>query len=137
MSMLTPGAPRGRARLVPPESRPGTPVARQIEAWKARWAALTPEDRRLGIVRGIGVVILVGIPVFLFLNPKTGMEVVWPGGRLVWTHTIALVPLAIVAVGFYTWRQICPLAFFGRMSEWIGWPDRPGTREEARRRIRV
>jgi hypothetical protein len=40
-------------------------------------------------------------------------------------------------MGFYTWRRVCPLAFFGRMSEWLGWPDRPGIRESERRRRRV
>src|SRR5712692_9196521 len=122
MCKLTPGAPRRRSRCAAPAATPGTSLARRIAAWKARWAALTPEDRRLGLLRGIGVLILVGIPLLLFLHPKTGIEVVWP-------MVIALLPLAIVAVGFYTWRQICPLAFFGRLGEWLGWPDRPGTRE--------
>jgi hypothetical protein len=113
------------------------PVFTRVKNRKAQWAALKPRDRCLGALRGIGVLCLLGIPFFLLRYPETGIEVEWPGARFVWTLIIALLPLLIVSAGFYTWRQICPLAFFARMSEWIGWPDPPGTREAARRRRRV
>jgi Cyclic nucleotide-binding domain len=116
---------------------PRTLPASWLQDRRARWSALSPGDRCLGILRGLGVVILSGLPLFLFLNPRTGIDVAWPGARLVWTVVIALLPLAIVAMGFYTWRQICPLAFWARMSEWIGWPDKPGAKESERRRGRV
>ena len=32
------------------------------------------------------------------------------GPRLLWTLTIAILPLGIVAMGYYSWRRICPLA---------------------------
>lgn len=137
MSLMSPGKPSSPRRSARPRSNSGTLLSARIEDWKAQWAALDPEDRRFGLVRGIGVLILLGIPLLLFMRPESGIEVEWPGGRWVWTAVIAMLPLAIVVMGFYTWRRICPLAFFGRLGEWIGWPDRPGTRESERRRIRV
>src|SRR5713226_2142253 len=113
------------------------PIFARARNWKAEWAALKPQGRCLGILRGIGVLVLLGIPLFLLLHPASGPEVEWPGARFVWTLLIALLPLLIVGAGFYTWRQICPLAFFARMSEWLGWPDPPGIRDAARRRRRV
>lgn len=137
---------------MPPEIRPKLPLWRRaarpaaaqdaepaslLPGWQAQWSALSPGDRGVGLLRGIGVLILAGMPVFLFLYPQGNRNSPWPGARFVWTVIIALLPLAIVAMGFYPWRRICPLAFFGRMGEWIGWPDPPGTRESERRRLRV
>jgi hypothetical protein len=33
--------------------------------------------------------------------------------RVFWTMLLPLLPVGIVLMGFYTWRNICPLAFFG------------------------
>jgi hypothetical protein len=137
MSQGTPAKPARRQGPAQAAVRPGTALSARIQDWKAQWAALSAEDRRFSLVRGIGVLVLLGIPLFLLLHPETGRDVEWPGGRIVWTGIIAVLPLAIVAMGFYTWRRVCPLAFFGRMSEWLGWPDRPGIRESERRRRRV
>jgi hypothetical protein len=113
------------------------PVFARIRNRKAPWAPLKPGGRCFNLLRGIGVLFLLGIPLLLLLHPESGPEVEWPGARFVWTLLIPLLPLFIVVASFYTWRQICPLAFFARMSEWLGWPDRPGIREAARRRRRV
>jgi hypothetical protein len=111
-------------------------------------AALEPGERALSLLRGAGIAALVAIPIFLWsyqgaVEPHRAaaepalLPVAWPGGRIIWTVIIALLPLFIVSVGFYTWRRICPLAFFGRMSEWLQWPDRSSTPNAglARRRV--
>ena len=114
----------------------------------AALASLTPQDRRMFALRTVGVLLLVLTPLFLciyraapdpaMLTSDPGvLPVAWPGGRIVWTVGIALLPLFIVSVGFYTWRRICPLAFFGRMSEWLEWPDKRTTPNANLKRKRV
>ena len=99
-------------------------------------------------MRAIGVLVLAAIPVVLCMyrgavDPAIGtsdpniVPIGWTGGRIIWTVVIALLPLFIVSVGFYTWRRICPLAFFGRMSEWLEWPDKRTTPNANLRRKRV
>ena len=34
-----------------------------------------------------------------------------------WTMLLPLLPMGIVLMGFYTWRSICPLAFFGELGQ--------------------
>src|SRR5664279_94851 len=35
------------------------------------------------------------------------------GPRLFWTILLPLLPISIVIMGFYAWRRICPLAYWG------------------------
>jgi hypothetical protein len=39
--------------------------------------------------------------------------------RVFWTILLPLVPVAIVIMGFSTWRRICPLAAFGDVGRWL------------------
>jgi CRP-like cAMP-binding protein len=36
--------------------------------------------------------------------------------RVFWTMLLPLLPVGIVLIGFHTWRNVCPLAFFGDLS---------------------
>ncbi len=119
-----------------------------LQSIRSSIAALSPSDRMIALLRAIGVVVLAAIPVFLIAyrgapDPAIGTSdpnvepIAWPGGRIIWTLVIALLPLFIVSIGFYTWRRICPLAFFGRMSEWVQWPDKRATPNAGLRRKRV
>ena len=120
----------------------------RLKTARTDWESLSNSDKILGSIRALGVLILILIPVFLLAvsNPRNvenptslpnWLFVEWPGGRAVWTVVIALLPLFIVCVGFYTWRKICPLAFFGRLSEWLEWPDSRATSNSKLRRVRV
>ena len=42
------------------------------------------------------------------------------GPRLFWTLTIAVLPLGIVAMGYYSWRRICPLAETAQLGRTLG-----------------
>ncbi|MBM3457282.1 MAG: hypothetical protein FJX77_01930, partial [Armatimonadetes bacterium] len=105
--------------------------------WRADWAAADPVRRGQLVLRAAGLCVLLGIPIGLLTTPQGGLEREWPGPRLVWTLIIALLPLALVWMGFYHWREVCPLAFLSRLSEWIEWPDARTVREAERRRRRV
>ena len=125
----------------------GAGLSARLRSLPAEAAALTPGDRWMTAVRAFAVLVLVAIPVFLVfyrgapdpnrIAPYAEPFIPWTGGRIVWTVVIALLPLFIVSIGFYTWRRICPLAFFGRMSEWLQWPDRRDTPNASMRRKRV
>jgi hypothetical protein len=61
--------------------------------------------------------------VFVGLIPLT---LLFPQGpRLVWTVVIASLPFFIVVVGYHTWRDICPLAFFTKLGQRIPHRKRP------------
>ena len=133
---------------LPEDSTAGQGLPRWRTALR-EWEALSPNDKFSGLVRAVGVLILVAIPLFLMqyvakpepeILPNSipnWIAVDWPGGRIIWTVVIAILPLFIVVIGFYAWRKICPLAFFGRMSEWLEWPDSRATSNSKLRRIRV
>lgn len=59
------------------------------------------------LIRILLVVGYVGIVVVCFSMP-------W-GPRLFWTIGLPLLPISIVIIGFYPWRRICPLAFWGTL----------------------
>lgn len=50
------------------------------------------------------------VPLTLFLSS---------GPRLVWTVIIALLPLFIGLIGYHAWRDMCPLAFFTKLGQYI------------------
>jgi hypothetical protein len=64
----------------------------------------TPAQRR---VRGVLVAGYVG---FVALGLVSDVQ-----PRVFWTMLLPLLLLAIVLMGFYTWRNVCPLAFFGEL----------------------
>ena len=120
----------------------------QFPPWWKDWAGLSFNDKILGFFRTAGIVVLVCVPLFLFnYHPKPDeqtiypaepyLNVSWTAGRWIWTLVIAILPLCIILMGFYRWRQICPLAWFGRMSEWVGYPDRRSTPAKDRKRRTV
>ena len=119
-----------------------------VRTFRAIFSTDGQSDKILALLRGFGILVLVAIPAFLFTFtgiPDASLRsadpdvarLSWTGGRVIWTVVIALLPLFIVSVGFYAWRRICPLAFFGRMSEWLEWPDKRGTPNAEMRRKRV
>ena len=59
------------------------------------------------LIRGALIVGYVGLVVVCFVTP-------W-GPRLFWTIGLPLLPVSIVLMGFYAWRRICPLAFWGTL----------------------
>ena len=95
---MTGGAATDRRRLAFP-MRPPLPAssARTLIAGSG-------PDRLRWIRRGLAAG-YVAIAALGFLVP-------WQP-RVFWTMLLPLLPLAIVLMGFPTWRRICPLAFFG------------------------
>ncbi|MBZ5657972.1 MAG: 4Fe-4S binding protein [Acidobacteriia bacterium] len=65
-------------------------------------------------IRQIALVVFFAVPLVGVLFPARA-------GRLVWTVTIAALPLFIVLVGYHRWRRICPLSFFSRLPNRLGW----------------
>ena len=120
----------------------------EFPKWWKDWAGLSRDDKILGAIRTCAIFVLIGIPIFLFsyhpdydkqplYEPQKWLHISWTSGRFVWTLVIAILPLCIILMGFYRWRQICPLAWFGRMSEWVGYPDKRTTPAKERRRRTV
>lgn len=68
-------------------------------------------------VYGIAMIVFVGLIPLTLLFPQ--------GPRLVWTVVIASLPFFIVVVGYHTWRDICPLAFFTKLGQRIPHRKRP------------
>lgn len=120
-----------------PNSKPGSAG----DSNRQRENKKSPFERLLTVMQASALIMLTGIPPFLWLytpaRHATAVGPEWPGGRVIWTLVIALLPLFILSLGFYNWRRICPLAFYGRLSEWIQWPDRRTTTNAALRRKRL
>lgn len=74
---------------------------------------LTKAEQR---VRGILVAAYVAFTVAMFagLELRIG-DVVLSVPRLFWTIGLPLLPIGIVIAGFYPWRKVCPLAFWGSL----------------------
>ena len=87
---------------------------------KAKGAKAKPDGEQDGKLRRSFVLIgrvvallamFVGVPILLS----------YPiGPRMFWTLTIAVLPLAIVAMGYYSWRRICPLAETAQLGRTLG-----------------
>ena len=65
---------------------------------------LSKAQRRTRSVLVAGYVGLVGLGLMSDAQP-----------RVFWTMLLPLLPVGIVLMGFYTWRNVCPLAFFGEL----------------------
>ena len=52
------------------------------------------------------------IPILIFYEESTA---------LIWTTLLPLVPVFIVIIGYSQWRDICPLAFFSKISQNLEW----------------
>ena len=84
-----------------------------LSAWARR--AKEPRDERwLGPVKGLALVVFVSLPIFSWLAQPLA-------GRVVWTIAVASLPLFIVLVGYHRWRKICPLAFFAQLPARLGY----------------
>lgn len=80
-----------------------TAILKQRAEWWVEW------------LRAAALAVFVGVPLIgVFAQPLAG--------RVVWTVTVALLPLFIVLVGYHRWRRICPLAFFARLPGFLGRP---------------
>ena len=67
-------------------------------------------------VRGIFVAAYVAFTVAMFANFEFQIAgVVFSVPRLFWTVGLPLLPIGIVIAGFYPWRKVCPLAFWGSL----------------------
>lgn len=64
-------------------------------------------------LRCIALGVFVSVPIFAWFEQALA-------GRAVWTIVVASLPLFIVIVGYHRWRRICPLAFFGKLPETLG-----------------
>jgi hypothetical protein len=65
-------------------------------------------------VRRVFVIGYVALTIAMFANPRfelAGTTFTVP--RLFWTVGLPLLPIGIVIAGFYPWRKVCPLAFWG------------------------
>jgi hypothetical protein len=67
-------------------------------------------------VKGVQRAALVVYPGFIALG------IIRPAltGRLLWTITIAALPLFFVLAGYHRWRRICPLAFISQLPAFFG-----------------
>ena len=59
-------------------------------------------------------VLVVGYVGFVVLGFVSGVQ-----PRVFWTMLLPLLPVAIVLMGFHTWRLVCPLAAFGEVGRWL------------------
>ncbi len=59
------------------------------------------------LIRVVLIAGYVGVVALCFTTP-------W-GPRLFWTIVLPLLPVSIVLMGFYAWRRLCPLAFWGTL----------------------
>ncbi|HYY56513.1 MAG TPA: 4Fe-4S binding protein, partial [Pyrinomonadaceae bacterium] len=59
-------------------------------------------------VKWFALAVFIAVPVFAHMLQAYA-------GRIVWTVTVASLPLFIVLVGYHRWRRICPLAFFAQI----------------------
>ncbi|HEX9010701.1 MAG TPA: cyclic nucleotide-binding domain-containing protein [Holophagaceae bacterium] len=68
-----------------------------------------PESALLRLLRGAGLVVLLGAGPLALLHPL--------GVRIVWAVAVAALPLGIVLAGYHAWRRVCPLAFFATLGQ--------------------
>src|SRR6185369_14598242 len=62
-----------------------------------------------------------GAALGVFLSVTLGAWLAQPlAGRLVWTVTVASLPLLFVLLGFHRWRRICPLALLAQLPQRLG-----------------
>lgn len=67
-------------------------------------------------VRGILVASYVALTIAMFANLEFELGgVVFSVPRLFWTIGLPLLPIGLVVAGFYPWRKVCPLAFWGSL----------------------
>lgn len=65
------------------------------------------------ILKTISLIVFVSlIPALFLLDHST---------TLVWTIVIPLVPILFITLGYSNWRNICPLAFFSKISQNLNW----------------
>ncbi len=74
----------------------------------ARPIGLTPGLRRLRDLLVAGYLGLIVLGLVSDVQPL-----------VFWTMLLPILPVAIVLMGFYAWRLVCPLAFFGELGRWL------------------
>jgi hypothetical protein len=69
-----------------------------------RVVAASRSQRRLRGVLVVGYIALIVLGLTTRVQP-----------RIFWTMLLPLLPISIVLMGYYNWRRVCPLAFFGEL----------------------
>ncbi len=64
-------------------------------------------------LEAIALIVFVSIVPLLFL--------VEDSTSIVWTMIIPLLPIVFITIGYANWRNICPLAFFSKISQTLTW----------------
>ena len=64
-------------------------------------------------LQAISLIVFVSfIPLLLIINDSTS---------IVWTIIIPILPILFITIGYANWRNICPLAFFSKISQKLTW----------------
>ncbi len=53
--------------------------------------------------------VFIGLVVLLFITPQAN--------SIIWTFIIPLVPITLLVIGYSRWRNICPLAWFSKLTQ--------------------
>lgn len=67
-------------------------------------------------LEAIALIVFVSIIPLLFL--------VEDSTSIVWTMIIPLLPIIFITIGYANWRNICPLAFFSKISQKLTWIEK-------------
>ena len=58
------------------------------------------------------VVFISFIPLLFLIDNSTS---------IVWTIVVPVLPIMFIVIGYSNWRNICPLAFFSKISQKLNW----------------
>ena len=61
------------------------------------------------------------IAVIVFLTMIATLFFVDNSTALAWTMLVPVLPLLFLVIGFSRWRNICPLAYFSKISQKLSW----------------
>lgn len=61
------------------------------------------------ISQSITLSVFIGLVVLLFITPQAN--------SIIWTFVIPLVPITLLVIGYSRWRNICPLAWFSKLTQ--------------------
>lgn len=67
----------------------------------------------LSLLKAILLVVFIAFIPLLFLHER--------GVSFLWTVFFPLIPLLLLIIGYSNWRDICPLAFFSKISQKLTW----------------
>lgn len=64
----------------------------------------------------------IALIVFVSLIPM--LFLVEDSTSIVWTVIIPILPILFITIGYSNWRNICPLAFFSKISQKLTWIEK-------------